>query len=70
MRAELYAKNADIGLYVLEVEVPKNSKPCDYISKSGAQIHLEFEHPRIESLDLKMVFAVADRPPTRETQFD
>lgn len=62
---QLHAQDVAAGLYVLEIEVPKHSKPCDYISKSDGLIRLDFEHPRIDALELKMEFAVADRPPTR-----
>ena len=62
---QLHTKDASIGLYEMEINIPEGTKPCDYISQSTGNIQIDFEHPRIDSLELKMVFAVADRPPTR-----
>jgi hypothetical protein len=48
------------GLYYLDVEVPRDAPPCHHIdpSKQG-ELRIEFDHPRIKDLKLKLELAVA-----------
>jgi hypothetical protein len=47
------------GLYHLDVEVPADAPLCTYyLDGKYAEIHLEFDHPRIKELNLKAAFMV------------
>ena len=47
------------GLYRMEVEVPKSAPPSFYSAEQG-RLHVEFENPRFEDLDLSIELAVGD----------
>jgi hypothetical protein len=47
------------GLYHLTIEVPATAPLCyHYSQEKFGKIHLEFDHPRIKELDLKVAFQV------------
>ena len=49
------------GVYRMEITVPKGSPTCQHIAdQQQGSLSIEFEHPRIESLDLKLDLAVVD----------
>jgi hypothetical protein len=53
------SKSSDSGrVYDLVVEVPADAPPCAHRGDNMAKIHFQFDHPRIEKLDLKVDFSV------------
>lgn len=51
-------KTPDAGLMHLEVEIPADAPRCSYLGVPLGDLRIEFDHPRIPSLDLKVKFAV------------
>jgi hypothetical protein len=51
-------KSADAGLLQLEVEIPADAPRCSYLGVPLGDLHIEFDHPRIPTLDLKVKFAI------------
>jgi len=51
----------DAGLMHLEVEIPSDAPKCSYLGVPVGDLRIEFDHPRISSLDLKVKFAVVGR---------
>ena len=49
---------SDTGLMQLEVEIPADAPRCSYLGVPLGDLKIEFDHPRIPSLDLKVKFAV------------
>jgi hypothetical protein len=49
---------AGTGLMQLEVDIPADAPRCSYLGVPLGDLHIEFDHPRIPSLDLKVKFAV------------
>ena len=58
------------GLYYLDVEVPKSSPACRYQGQRAGEIQLQFSHPRISELRLRVHFAVADQLAIRPERVD
>ncbi|HUG67304.1 MAG TPA: DUF1573 domain-containing protein, partial [Pirellulaceae bacterium] len=52
------AEPKDAGLMQLEVEIPADAPRCSYLGVPLGDLKIEFDHPRIPSLDLKVKFAV------------
>lgn len=48
----------DSGMLRLEVEIPSTAPTCSYLGVPLGDLNIEFDHPRIPSLDLKLKFAV------------
>ncbi|MCB9873397.1 MAG: DUF1573 domain-containing protein [Planctomycetaceae bacterium] len=48
----------DAGIMRLEVEIPSNAPACSYLGVPLGDLRIEFDHPRISTLDLKIKFAV------------
>ncbi len=46
------------GLMYLDVEIPATAPACSYLGVPLGDLRIEFDHPRIPSLDLKVKFAV------------
>jgi len=42
--------------------VPAGSPDCNFVRGAEGRIHLTFDHPRIRTLDLKLLMAVAVEP--------
>ncbi len=51
-------QTSDAGLMYLELEVPAGAPRCSYLGVPLGDLRIEFNHPRIQSLDLKLKFAV------------
>jgi hypothetical protein len=51
-------KLADAGLLQLEVEIPADAPRCSYLGVPLGDLRIEFDHPRIRTLDLKIKFAI------------
>ena len=51
----------DAGLSTLEIEVPRDAPPCSYLGVPMGTLHVDFDHPRIQSLDLKVKFAIVEQ---------
>ncbi|MEX0818041.1 MAG: DUF1573 domain-containing protein [Pirellulaceae bacterium] len=51
-------KNPGAGLMQLEVEIPADAPRCSYLGVPLGDLRIEFDHPRIPALDLKIKFAV------------
>ncbi len=51
-------KTPEAGLMHLEVEIPADAPRCSYLGVPLGELRVEFDHPRITSLDLKLKFAV------------
>lgn len=49
------------GLSTLEIEIPKDAPACSYLGVPLGQLHIDFDHPRIRDLDLKLKFAVVEK---------
>lgn len=54
-------ETSESGLRHLEVEIPADAAPCSYLGVPLGDLKIEFDHPRIPSLDLKVKFAVVGR---------
>jgi len=48
------------SLYRLHLEIPRDAPPCTYSVTRPGTIGLQFDHPRIKKLDLKVVFSIID----------
>ena len=57
---EPYPGKEEEGLFVMTMTVPPTARPCSYLNEPKGSIHLEFDHPRIRSLDLQVKIAVAN----------
>jgi hypothetical protein len=53
------------GLYHLDLEIPKGTRPCNFINEERGKVRIDFDHPRIDSLELSLEFAVVDSGPRR-----
>lgn len=53
------AEQAARGIYYLELLVPPDAPDCRYLREKPGRLRLEFDHPRIEPLELNLVFSVA-----------
>lgn len=51
-------KTQDAGLMTLQVDIPADAPRCSYLGVPLGDLRIEFDHPRIQSLDLKVKFAV------------
>lgn len=49
-----------LGLYYMDLTIPKDQRICDYIAAQKGSLRLEFDHPRIDSLDLSLELAIID----------
>jgi hypothetical protein len=54
----LTSEAAKAGLYRIEVEIPGNARPCDYMGAQTGMIRIKTDHPRLPVIDLKVSFAV------------
>ncbi len=55
------------GVYYLDIEVPPGSPDCNFVRGAAGRLRLTFDHPRIASLELNLLMAVArdvSAPPT------
>lgn len=52
---------AELGLYQLDIEVPPDAPVCSYIAATPAELRLEFDHPTIREIDLKLRFSVVEK---------
>ena len=57
------------GLYYLEIEVPVRAPPGRHQGPQAGRLRLQFEHPRIPDLMLRVDFAVANRLVARSTHY-
>lgn len=55
------------GLYHLDIQVPKASPVGRYQASEAGEIKIEFDHPRIPSLDLRVDFAVSNHGKNLQT---
>lgn len=46
------------GLYRMLVEIPATAPVCNHMGHEPAQLHVQFDHPRLEDMQLKVEFAV------------
>ena len=53
-------RSAENGLLQLDITIPPGAPRTDYLAANPARIHLEFDHPRINNLELAVRFAVTD----------
>jgi hypothetical protein len=61
MRAKVFpvaSEPAKVGLYRIEVEIPGNARPCDYMGAHAGVIRIKTDHPRLPVIELKVSFAV------------
>ena len=61
MRVQVFplaSEPAKVGLYRIEVEIPSNARPCDYMGAHAGVIRIKTDHPRLPVIDLKVSFAV------------
>jgi hypothetical protein len=49
------------GLYLLDIEIPPGSPTCAHQDQSAGIVRIQFDHPRISDLQLRVHFAVAAR---------
>ena len=49
-----------LGLYYMDLSIPKHQRICDFMAARKGSLRIEFDHPRIESLDLSLELAVID----------
>jgi Protein of unknown function (DUF1573) len=49
---------AKVGLYRIEVEIPDNARPGDYMGAHAGTIRVKTDHPRLPVIELKVSFAV------------
>jgi hypothetical protein len=54
----LASEPAKVGLYRIEVEIPGNARPCDYMGAHAGAIRIKTDHPRLPVIGLKVSFAV------------
>jgi hypothetical protein len=47
------------GMYYLDLEVPPDAPQCVHVGKRTGKLRIEFDHPRIGELELKLGVAVA-----------
>jgi hypothetical protein len=47
-----------LGLYHFHVEIPNSAPECTYLGLKLGRLRVEFDHPRIHELELKVRFAV------------
>jgi hypothetical protein len=61
LKATLKPRETDIGsgLYDLSIELPDDVEPCTYLGIPSGELKLDFDHPRIEDMQLDVHFAVA-----------
>lgn len=55
------------GVYYLDIEVPAGSPDCNFVRGAAGRLRLTFDHPRISTLELNLLMAVArdaSAPPT------
>jgi hypothetical protein len=57
-RLEPFQDKAELGLMQLVLSVPQGARVCSYLGAMAGQLRLEFDHPRIASLDLSVRLAV------------
>lgn len=53
------APQGDNGLYRLGIEVPSGAPDCLFMGRPHGSIKIEFDHPRIRKLELKVLLGVA-----------
>jgi hypothetical protein len=61
MRVQVFplaSEPAKVGLYRIEVEIPGNARPCDYMGVHAGVIRIKTDHPRLPVIGLKVSFAV------------
>jgi hypothetical protein len=61
MRVQVFplaSEPAKVGLYRIEVEIPSNARPCDYMGAHAGAIRIKTDHPRLPVIGLKVSFAV------------
>ena len=49
-----------VGLYYLDLIVPPGVPPTAHLSDNPATVEIDFDHPRVEDLRLKLEFVVSD----------
>ena len=50
--------SAKAGLYRIEVEIPGNARPCNYMGEHPALIRINTDHPLFPEIDVKVSLAV------------
>jgi len=51
------------GLYHLDIEVPPDAPACHHLGVHIGQVVVEFDHPRVKSVAIKLSFAVKEQSP-------
>jgi hypothetical protein len=52
------SRSEELGLYELHIEIPPAAPACTYLGLALGSLRIEFDHPRISPLELKLRFAV------------
>ncbi len=50
----------DAGLSTLEIELPDRAPACSFLGVPMGSLRIDFDHPRIQDLELKLKFAVLE----------
>ena len=61
IKANVVPRNYGLGLYTLELEIPKDAPPCYHMGLKTGKLNLEIDHPRIKELKLGVKFCVMKR---------
>ena len=57
------AEGVKPGLYHFEIEVPQDAPECHHLGVHQGQVVVEFDHPRVQNVAVKLNFAVKAKLP-------
>ncbi len=52
------SNSAGVGLYRIDLEVPRNARPCSFAAGHEGTVRMKTDHPRLPVIELKVDFAV------------